>query len=185
MKVKSLSRVWLFVTPWTVCSPPSSSIHGILQARILEWVAISFSRGSSRPRDRTQVSHIIGFPYKLIGLPRWHSDKESVCQCRRCKRCYSISWLGRSPGGGNGNPLQYSCLENSMERVVGCSPWGCKDLDMTECLHTQTHRHTHICTHNAGLVMMKYLSDDEMPQLLFIQWCLCFSLIFKGQGCWL
>ena len=40
------------------CSPPGSSIHGILQARILEWVAISFSRGSSRPRDRTQVSCI-------------------------------------------------------------------------------------------------------------------------------
>ena len=33
------------------CSPPGSSVHGILQARILEWVAISFSRGSSRPRD--------------------------------------------------------------------------------------------------------------------------------------
>ena len=42
-KVKSLSRVQLFATPWTVCSPPDSSVHGILQARILEWVAISFS----------------------------------------------------------------------------------------------------------------------------------------------
>ena len=40
------------------CSPPSFSIHGILQARILEWVAISFSRGSSLPRDWTQVSCI-------------------------------------------------------------------------------------------------------------------------------
>ena len=40
------------------CSPSGSSVHGILQARILEWVAISFSRGSSRPRDQTQVSHI-------------------------------------------------------------------------------------------------------------------------------
>ena len=40
------------------CSPPGSSVHGILQARILEWVAISFSRGSSQPRDRTQVSRI-------------------------------------------------------------------------------------------------------------------------------
>ena len=38
------------------CNPPSSSVHGILQARILEWAAISFSRGSSRPRDRTRVS---------------------------------------------------------------------------------------------------------------------------------
>ena len=46
-------------------SPPSSSIHGILQARILEWVAISFSRGSSRPRNRTQVSHIAGRRFNL------------------------------------------------------------------------------------------------------------------------
>ena len=37
------------------CSPPGFSVHGILQARILEWVAIPFSRGSSRPRDQTQV----------------------------------------------------------------------------------------------------------------------------------
>ena len=37
------------------CSPPGSSVHWIFQARILEWVAISFSRGSSWPRDRTQV----------------------------------------------------------------------------------------------------------------------------------
>ena len=42
------------------CSPPGSSVRGILQARILEWVAIPFSRGSSRPRDQTQVSHIAG-----------------------------------------------------------------------------------------------------------------------------
>ena len=40
------------------CSPLRSSVHGILQPRILEWVAISFSRGSSQPRDRTHVSCI-------------------------------------------------------------------------------------------------------------------------------
>ena len=45
---KSLSRVWLFATPCTV-------VHGILQARILEWVAFPFSRGSSQPRDRTHA----------------------------------------------------------------------------------------------------------------------------------
>ena len=39
------------------CNPPGSSVHGILQARILEWVAIPFSRGSSWPRDRTHVSY--------------------------------------------------------------------------------------------------------------------------------
>ena len=42
------------------CSPPGSSVHGILQARILKWVAISFFRGSSRLRDQTQVSHVAG-----------------------------------------------------------------------------------------------------------------------------
>ena len=42
------------------CSLPSSSVHGILQARILEWVAIPFSRGSSQPRDRTLVSCTAG-----------------------------------------------------------------------------------------------------------------------------
>ena len=42
------------------CSPPGSSIHGILQARVLEWIAVSCSRGSSWPRDQTQVSCIAG-----------------------------------------------------------------------------------------------------------------------------
>ena len=42
------------------CSPPASSVHGILQARILEWVAMPSSKVSSQPRDRTQVSHIAG-----------------------------------------------------------------------------------------------------------------------------
>ena len=40
-------------------SPPGSSVHGILQARILEWIAIPFSRGSSRPRDQTRVGNIL------------------------------------------------------------------------------------------------------------------------------
>ena len=41
------------------CSLPGSSVHGIFQARVLEWVSISFSRGSSKPRDRTLVSHTV------------------------------------------------------------------------------------------------------------------------------
>ena len=60
VRVKSLSCVRLFVTPWTVCSLPGSSVHGIFQAGVLEWGAISFPRGSSQPRDRTWVSRIVG-----------------------------------------------------------------------------------------------------------------------------
>ena len=50
------------LTLWdhTDCSLPGSSVHGVLQARILEWVAIPFSRGSSWPRDWTKVFHIVG-----------------------------------------------------------------------------------------------------------------------------
>ena len=43
-----------------LCDPVVYTVDGILQARILEWVAVPFSRGSSYPRDRTQVSHIAG-----------------------------------------------------------------------------------------------------------------------------
>ena len=49
------SLVWLFCDPMD-CSPPGSSVHGILEARILKWVAISFSRRSSWPRDQTCIS---------------------------------------------------------------------------------------------------------------------------------
>ena len=70
---KSLSRVWLFPTPWT---------HGILQARILEWVAVPFSRGSSQPRDRTQVSCVAGGATKeVVALPVEPQGKP-------------ISWIG-------------------------------------------------------------------------------------------
>ena len=57
-----------------------------------------------------------------------------------------IPGLGRSPRGGYGNPLQYSCLENSMDKrsLTGYSPWGCKKSAITECLNTAQHKVTHI-----------------------------------------
>ena len=57
-EVRLLSYVRLFAIPWTVACLPGPSVHGIFQARLLEWLAISFSRGSSQPGDQTQVSHI-------------------------------------------------------------------------------------------------------------------------------
>ena len=62
--VKSLQLCPILCDPMDY-STSGSSVHGILQARILEWVAISFSRGSSRPRDRTQVSHTVGRCFNL------------------------------------------------------------------------------------------------------------------------
>ena len=77
-KVKSLSRVWLFCHHPIDCSLPGSS-HGIFQARILEWVAISFSRGSSPPRDRTRVSHIVGRRFPIWATREvWKSSWKKI-----------------------------------------------------------------------------------------------------------
>ena len=56
----------------TLCNPIDHGVHGILQVRILKWVAFPFSRGSSQPRDRTQVSHIVGvlFTSLATGKPK-------------------------------------------------------------------------------------------------------------------
>ena len=90
MKWKFLSCVQLFATPWTV--------HGILQARIPEWVAFPFSRGSSQPRDQTQVSDIAGWFFtswatrealsKLLLILKLRKDNHA---CLDCDRYYGLS----------------------------------------------------------------------------------------------
>ena len=66
------------------CSPPGSSVHGILQARILEWVAISFSREFSRPRDRIQVSRIAGRCFNLWATREALSMLNTMQICSEC-----------------------------------------------------------------------------------------------------
>ena len=65
-----------------------------------------------------------------MGFPGGANGKESVCQCRRHKELWIhiIPGSGRSPGGGYGNPLQDSCLENSMDRGT----WGATVHEATE-----------------------------------------------------
>ena len=75
------------------CSPPGSSVHGILQARIQEWVAISFSRGSSGPRDGTCISLVSCFGrcilYHEHHLGYVFTEKTADNMC---------PWPGRLPG---------------------------------------------------------------------------------------
>ena len=61
------------------CSPPGSSVHGILQARKLEWVAMPFSRGSSQPRYQTQVSYIY-LSWQVGSLPLVPPGKLVLCK---------------------------------------------------------------------------------------------------------
>ena len=68
-------------TDW---SPPGSCIHGIFQARILEWVATSYSRGSSQPRDWSHVSYISCIDYS----PLWHLGSPKLI----IGLCFCIRW---------------------------------------------------------------------------------------------
>ena len=70
----------------------------------------------------------------LRGFPGGTSGKEPSCQCRKLKRRGSNPGLERFPQEGIGNPLQYSCLKNPMDRrnPAGYSPWGHKESDTTE-----------------------------------------------------
>ena len=65
-----------------------------------------------------------------LGYPGGSDGEESACSAGDL---VSIPGLGRSPGGGHGNPLQYSCLENphGQRSLEGYSPWGRKELDTT------------------------------------------------------
>ena len=132
------SLVWLCVCAVSsvmstlACQVPLTT--GLLQARILEWVAMYSSRRSSWPRDQAHIPCIScisgGFfitePLTAVmiikywnvsfwGLLRWLSSKESACSAGAAGDTGSVPPLGRDPGGAHGNPLQYSFLEDSMD----------------------------------------------------------------------
>ena len=100
------------------CSPLGSSVHRIYQARTLEWVAISFSRESSLPKDQTQVSCTAGRFFTSRATREAQIEKVySLPQCKRITFVYNSNmlYLKQSFGEGNGTQLQYSCLENPMD----------------------------------------------------------------------
>ena len=122
------------MTPWTATHQAPLSVE-ILQARLLEWVAVPSSRGSSQPKNQTCVSlaSCIGrqvlyqdSAHELlkskqipkIGFSGGTNGKESACSIGDTRDLDSICGSGRSLGEGHGNPLEHSCLENFMDRGV-------------------------------------------------------------------
>ena len=79
----------------------------------------------------------------------WLSGKESACSAGSSRDAGSIPGSGRSPGGGQGNPLQYSCLENphGQRSLEGYSPWGHKELDTAEQPNNNQHAVQHEIQH--------------------------------------
>ena len=85
-----------------------------------------------------------------MGFPGGSDSKESTCNAGDLG---SIPGFGRSPGGGHGNPFQYSCLENphGQRSPEGYRPWGRKELHMTERLSTAQH------------TVKQVLKNEELP----------------------
>ena len=84
-----------------VCDPMDYTVHGILQAGILKWVAFPFSRGSSQPRDQTQVS-CIG---KQVSLPLAPPGKPQIKYCESESGLFETPWIyspWNSPGQNTG-----------------------------------------------------------------------------------
>ena len=117
---KLLQECLTFCDPMN-CILPGSSLRGILQARILEWVAMLSSRGSFLTQGSNPcLLHLLHWQVgslplvRLIqGFPGGSDGKEST---HNTGDLGLIPGLGRSPGEGNDNPFQYSCLMNPMDR---------------------------------------------------------------------
>ena len=123
-------------------------------------------------------------PDNSIGLSRLLSRKEPVCQCRRHWRCRFIPGSRGSPRGGNGNPLQYSCLGNPTGRgdwravVYGVTK---SQTRLNDWAHTHTHTHSSII--NISISQMRKLKFREVN----IMWVVstCKLLILWNTHCWL
>ena len=152
---QSLSCVWL-CDPMD-CSLPGFSVHGILQARILDWIAIPFSMWRRNWQNR---SFYLKKKKKLctstLGLLRWLSGKESTCQCRRCgfdPYVRKIPWNKKYQP----TPEFLPGKSNGQRSLVGCSWCSHKELNMTEWLRAHAHTHTHTHTHSSTLPQVYFL----------------------------
>ena len=106
----------------------------------------------------------------FLGFPSDSSGKESACNAGDLG---SIPGLGRSPGGGHSNPLQYTCLENTYEQrsLAGCSPWDCKESD-----NDWVTKHTHMTV----FMTPDQLSNLIVPCTLILFWlCTPNNLLFS------
>ena len=106
-----------------VCSPPGSSVHGILQARILEWVAMSFSRVSSWPRDQTHVSYIAGRFFTIWVTREAHKEVPKV-RLGTFSRDLTAHCTTSQPGRSSGRDVSAG-FQSWLCNPLGLRPWSC------------------------------------------------------------
>ena len=129
----------LTVTPWTVAYQAPPSMGFSLQARILEWVAISFSRGSSRPRDWTQVSCNAGSRFNL-----WATrEAQSNYWYRWGKRLRDVEWLAHGQVVIKWSYAFYNRKANSGDHSITTRLWASHStsLSLLPHLYNRADRH--------------------------------------------
>ena len=101
------------------CSLPGSSVHGIFQAIVLEWIAISFSRGSSQTRDWTRVSHTVDRHFTVWkGSPKRMCYQQDTTQGNRSLIPRRSLWAG-----GEAETQSYLTRKEGYEYLSASSPW--------------------------------------------------------------
>ena len=121
--LSSFSLVWLFMTPWSIaCQAPLSM--GFFRQEYWSGLPCPPPGESFLPRDRTHISCIEGGFFTcwairealLFGLTRWCGSKESICQCRRCKRCGFNPWVRKISWRRKWQPTPVFLPGNSHDR---------------------------------------------------------------------
>ena len=90
------------------------------------------------------LESLIGWRSHRTGLPRWSNGKESICTCRRHRRCGFDPWVEKIPWNRKWQPIPVFLPGrfHGQRSLVGYTPWACKELDMTEHAHTHAfHLH--------------------------------------------
>ena len=102
------------------CSLPGSSVRGIFQARILEWVAISFSRGSSQPKDRTLVFHIVGIRFTIWATRAPCTNQPKPDQRPKCKSQYCKALRRNHRGKASWHWIWETALSYGLPSYLSC-----------------------------------------------------------------
>ena len=139
-----------------------------LLLNMLSWFVITFLP-RSKHHSTQSLLQVAGFclPIFLLrssvptfGLPRWLSVKESVCQCRRHRRCGFDSWIERIlwRRKWQPTPIFLPGKSHGQKSSAGCRPQGCKTSDSTEHAWMHAHTHVHVRCYNVSIFIMSLLA---------------------------
>ena len=174
MKVKSESEVaqsGLTLRDPMDCSLPGSSVHGISQARVLEWIAIAFSN--------FKCSRLL---IRVGGFPGGTSGKKFTCQYKRPKRGGFDPWVRKIPWkrAWQPTPVFLPGESHGWRSLTGYSPWGHKESDTTEGL-TMSYFQTLLSKDMKPLIAFLKINQQNFTEIAIILFTKYLSLALETR----